>query len=131
MQLSPDAALKENTFEPFVYEERVRRWWWKDADKVYDIYWGNELFVNQVVEPMVQHYCEEAHGLMRSYSPTRQMQNVISAEVKTVTTPFFEALTRRRKTTKTDIGAAEKRLARAEELSELAAGLLTACTERL
>lgn len=131
MQLSPDAALKENTFEPFVYEERVRRWWWKDADKVYDIYWGNELFVNQVVEPMVQHYCEEAHGLMRSYSPTRQMQNVVTSEVKTVTTPFFEALTRRRKATKSDIGAAEKRLARAEELSELAAGLLTACAERL
>ncbi len=131
MQLPAEAALPQNTFEPFIYEERVRRWWWKDADKVYDIYWGNELFVNQVVEPMVQHYCGEAHGLMRAYPPIKQMQNVVASEVKTVTTPFFEALTRRRKATRADLGAAEKHLSRTTELAELATGLVTACAEKL
>ena len=131
MPLTADAALTQNTFEPFIYEERVHRWWWKDAVKMYEIFWGNELFVNQVVNPMVEHYCEETHTLLRSQPPTQQMQNVIATEVKTVTAGFFEALTRKRKQTCSDIGGAEKRAARSSELVTTARQLLSACEQKL
>jgi len=131
MPLTADAALRQNTFEPFIYEERVHRWWWKDAVKMYEIFSGNELFVNQVVNPMVEHYCEETHTLLRSQPPTQQMQNVIAAEVKTVTAGFFEAITRKRKQTRSDIASAEKAAARSAELVETARGLLSVCEQKL
>lgn len=131
MPLPPEAAGLYSPFEPFVYEERVHRWWWKDADKVYEIYWGNELFVNQVVNPMIEHYCNETNALMSKQSPAQQMQSVVSAEVKNITTGFFDALTRKRKQTRSDISTAEKAFARAEELVTTARQLLSACEQKL
>ena len=131
MPLSPEAAEQYTVFEPFVYEERVHRWWWKDADKLYDIFWGNELFVNQVVNPMVEHYCAEAHALMNKQSPAQQMQSIVTTEVRNITTGFFDALTRKRKQTRSDIGAAEKAQNRAQELMEAASDMLTTCEEKL
>ncbi len=110
MPLSTEKAAKENRFNPYIYEERVHRWWWKDADKEYEIFWGNELFVGQVVDPMVKHYMSEADEQLQAQPPHEHIQKVITEEVRSTTANFFTALSAKREKTLNDIATAQERL---------------------
>lgn len=110
MPLSPEKAVKENRFNPYIYEERVHRWWWKDADKEYEVFWGNELFVGQVVDPMVKHYMSEADEQLQAQPPLEHMQKVITEEVRSTTANFFAALSAKREKTLSDIATVQERL---------------------
>lgn len=110
MPLNPEKAVKENRFNPYIYEERVHRWWWKDADKEYEVFWGNELFVGQVVDPMVKHYLGEADEQLQAQPPHERMQKVITEEVRTTTVNFFSALSAKREKTLSDITVVQERL---------------------
>ncbi len=116
MPLEPIAAGRENRFNPYIYEERVHRWWWRDGDKQYEVSWGNELFVTQVVDPMVSHYRESADQLVAAQPPREQMMRNITAELQQVSSNFFAALDAKRDSTLTDISQAEQRVAHLAEM---------------
>lgn len=116
MPLELVAAGRESRFNPYIYEERVHRWWWRDGDKQYEVSWGNELFVTQVVDPMVKHYQESANQLVAAQPPREQMMNNITAELQQVSSNFFAALDAKRESTQTDISQAEQRVAHLAEM---------------
>ncbi len=116
MPLNPENAGRENRFNPYIYEERVHRWWWRDGEKQYEVYWGNELFVNQVVDPMIKHYRETADQQVAAQPPCEHMQRNITTEIQNVTANFFSALSTKREGTQADIAQAEKRVAHLAEM---------------
>ncbi len=116
MPLDPATAPRESRFNPYIYEERVHRWWWRDGEKQYEVYWGNELFLDQVVDPMVKHYREAADQQVAAQPPCEHMQRNITTEIQNVTVNFFSALTTKREGTQADIAQAEKRVAHLAEM---------------
>lgn len=111
MTIDPSVGnVYETRFNPYIYEERVHRWWWKDGEKQYEVFWGNELFIGQVIEPMVRHYCEAVEEVLRNKVPSHLIREIINSEVQKTTTEFFSALSGKRVSTQADIARAEKRL---------------------
>lgn len=111
IKLDETQAGRESRFNPYIYEERVHRWWWKDGEKQYEVFWGNELFVGQVVEPMIKHYCESANQQLAAQAPSLQLQLNITNEIQSITGNFFSALATKREKTQDDIARSEKRVA--------------------
>ena len=103
IKLDEAQAGRESRFNPYIYEERVHRWWWKDGEKQYEVFWGNELFVGQVVEPMIKHYCESANQQLAAQAPSLQLQLNITNEIQSITGNFFSALATKREKTQDDI----------------------------
>ena len=94
----------------------MHRWWWKDGEKQYEVFWGNELFVGQVVDPMIKHYCESANQQLAAQAPSAQLQQNITDEIQSITVNFFTALSAKREKTQDDIARSEKRVAHLAEM---------------
>ncbi|MBR5592538.1 MAG: hypothetical protein IKW46_00560 [Bacteroidaceae bacterium] len=109
LPLKEDPTMKENRFNPYIYEERVQRWWWWDGNKEYEVFWGNELFVGKVIVPMIKHYCDVAQQQLKAHPPIAQIQKIIKDEVHAAAEGFFSALAAKKERTHTDIAQAEQR----------------------